>query len=221
MSSSMQITSAKKFQCEQIKYKPATTNTRGGKDVKVQLNGSNLVLQVPLMLTWGVNERDNDGRMSYDLSLQFEPNKYPSQEKALDNMKSFENKILTDGVITGYGTIDGRKVIIYSQDFTIFGGSLSEVCAEKICKIMDMAIKIGAPMIGINDSRIFPLQPAYSRLPRLKDPLIPRAAAPCGGAAHVAAVDEEATARGAARGSRSRANPAEPLHKRDGSQESP
>jgi hypothetical protein len=94
----MQITSAKKFKCEQVKYKPPTTNTRGGKDVKVQLNGSNLVLQVPLMLTWGINERDNDGRMSYDVSLQFEPGKYPSQEKALDNMKSFENKILTDGV---------------------------------------------------------------------------------------------------------------------------
>lgn len=94
----MQITSAKKFNPEQVKYKPPTTNTRGGKDVKVQLNGSNLVLQVPLMLTWGLNERDNDGRMSYDVSLQFEPNKYPAQEKALDNMKSFENKLLTDGV---------------------------------------------------------------------------------------------------------------------------
>ena len=98
MSSSMQITSAKKFNPEQVKYKPPTTNTRGGKDVKVQLNGSNLVLQVPLMLTWGLNERDNDGRMSYDVSLQFEPHKYPAQEKALDNMKSFENKLLTDGV---------------------------------------------------------------------------------------------------------------------------
>jgi hypothetical protein len=98
MSSSMQITSAKKFNPEQVKYKPPTTNTRGGKDVKVQLNGSNLVLQVPLMLTWGLNERDNDGRMSYDVSLQFEPNKYPAQERALDNMKTFENKLLTDGV---------------------------------------------------------------------------------------------------------------------------
>ena len=99
MSSSMQITSAKKFDCEQVKYKPPTTNTRGGKDVKVQLNGSNLVLQVPLMLTWGLNERDNDGRMSYDVSLQFEPHKYPAQQRALDNMKSFENKLLNDGVV--------------------------------------------------------------------------------------------------------------------------
>ncbi len=58
----------------------------------------------------------------------------------------------TDGVITGYGTIDGRKVIIFSQDFTIFGGSLSEAFAEKICKVMDMAIKTGTPIIGLNDS---------------------------------------------------------------------
>ena len=101
MSSSMQIVSAKKFKCEQVKYKPATTNQRGGKDVKVQLNGSNLVLQVPLMLTWGLNERDNDGRMSYDLALQFEPHKYPAQQKALDNIKSFENKILNDAVTNG------------------------------------------------------------------------------------------------------------------------
>lgn len=57
-----------------------------------------------------------------------------------------------DGVITGYGTIEGRLVYIYAQDFTVFGGSLSETHAEKICKIMDMAVKVGAPMIGLNDS---------------------------------------------------------------------
>lgn len=59
---------------------------------------------------------------------------------------------LTDGVITGYGTIDGRIVYVYSQDFTIFGGSLSETMARKICKVMDQALKVGAPIIGINDS---------------------------------------------------------------------
>jgi propionyl-CoA carboxylase beta chain len=59
---------------------------------------------------------------------------------------------LGDGVITGYGTIDGRLVYIFSQDFTVFGGSLSETHAEKICKIMDMAMKNGAPVIGLNDS---------------------------------------------------------------------
>lgn len=57
-----------------------------------------------------------------------------------------------DGVITGYGTINGRLVYVFAQDFTVFGGSLSETHAEKICKIMDMAVKVGAPMIGLNDS---------------------------------------------------------------------
>lgn len=57
-----------------------------------------------------------------------------------------------DGVVTGYGTINGRLVFVFSQDFTVFGGSLSETHAEKICKIMDQAIKVGAPVIGINDS---------------------------------------------------------------------
>ncbi len=59
---------------------------------------------------------------------------------------------LGDGVVTGYGTIDGRLVYIFSQDFTVFGGSLSETFAQKICKVMDKAMKVGAPLIGINDS---------------------------------------------------------------------
>ncbi|MBC7865736.1 MAG: methylmalonyl-CoA carboxyltransferase, partial [Bacteroidia bacterium] len=57
-----------------------------------------------------------------------------------------------DGVVTGYGTINGRHVYVFSQDFTIFGGSLSETHAEKICKIMELALKNGAPLIGLNDS---------------------------------------------------------------------
>lgn len=57
-----------------------------------------------------------------------------------------------DGVVTGFGTIDGRLVYVFSQDFTVFGGSLSETFAKKICKVMDMAMKVGAPVIGINDS---------------------------------------------------------------------
>jgi propionyl-CoA carboxylase beta chain len=57
-----------------------------------------------------------------------------------------------DAVVTGYGTVFGRKVFVFSQDFTIFGGSLSEVFAEKICKVMDLAVKYGCPVIGINDS---------------------------------------------------------------------
>ncbi len=57
----------------------------------------------------------------------------------------------TDGVITGWGTIDGRKVFVFSQDFTVFGGALGEVFAEKIHKLMDVALKVGAPVIGLND----------------------------------------------------------------------
>jgi propionyl-CoA carboxylase beta chain len=63
-----------------------------------------------------------------------------------------DQKVLGDSVVTGWGTIDGRLVYIFSQDFTVFGGSLGEVHAEKICKIMDMALKNGAPVIGLNDS---------------------------------------------------------------------
>ena len=59
---------------------------------------------------------------------------------------------LSDGVVTGHGTIDGRVVYVFSQDFTVFGGSLSETFARKICKVMDQAMKVGAPVIGINDS---------------------------------------------------------------------
>ncbi|MEO8762333.1 MAG: acyl-CoA carboxylase subunit beta, partial [Bacteroidia bacterium] len=63
-----------------------------------------------------------------------------------------KEKYLGDGVVTGYGTINGRLVYVFSQDFTVFGGSLSETHAEKICKIMDLAMKNGAPVIGLNDS---------------------------------------------------------------------
>ncbi len=62
-----------------------------------------------------------------------------------------ENRPYGDGVITGYGTIEGRQVCVFSQDFTIFGGSLGEVYGEKICKVMDLAIKTGCPIIGINE----------------------------------------------------------------------
>jgi len=62
-----------------------------------------------------------------------------------------ENRPYTDGVITGFGTIDGRKVCVFSQDFTVFGGALGEVFAEKIHKVMDLAASVGVPMIGLND----------------------------------------------------------------------
>ncbi len=63
-----------------------------------------------------------------------------------------KQKFLSDGVVTGHGTIDGRVVYVFAQDFTVFGGSLSETFAKKICKIMDQAMKVGAPVIGLNDS---------------------------------------------------------------------
>ena len=63
-----------------------------------------------------------------------------------------DQKVLGDGVVTGYGRIEGRLVYVFSQDFTVFGGSLSEAFAEKICKVMDLALKTGAPLIGLNDS---------------------------------------------------------------------
>ena len=63
-----------------------------------------------------------------------------------------EQQIAGDGVVTGWGTINGRPVYLYSQDFTVFGGSLSESHAEKICKIMDLAMQNGVPVIGISDS---------------------------------------------------------------------
>jgi propionyl-CoA carboxylase beta chain len=63
-----------------------------------------------------------------------------------------DQKILGDGVVTGWGRVEGRIVYVYSQDFTVFGGSLSEAHAEKICKVMDLAVRNGAPVIGLNDS---------------------------------------------------------------------
>src|ERR671913_1231696 len=68
------------------------------------------------------------------------------------NFGMLERRPYGDAVVTGYGTIFGRKVFVFSQDFTVFGGSLSEVFAEKICKVMDLALKLGCPVIGINDS---------------------------------------------------------------------
>ena len=68
------------------------------------------------------------------------------------NFGMMDRRPYGDAVVTGYGTVFGRKVFVFSQDFTVFGGSLSEVFAEKICKVMDLAVKYGCPLIGINDS---------------------------------------------------------------------
>src|SRR6476469_1131900 len=63
-----------------------------------------------------------------------------------------QNRPYGDGVVTGYGTVDGRTVAVFAQDFTVFGGSLGEVFGEKICKVMDFAMKVGCPVVGLNDS---------------------------------------------------------------------
>src|SRR5581483_2001766 len=90
------------------------------------------------------------------LELLLDPGSFEETD-ALATHRSSEfgldrQKILGDGVVTGYGRVDGRTVCVFSQDFTVFGGSLSEAYGEKICKIMDTALKIGAPVIGLNDS---------------------------------------------------------------------
>ena len=94
------ITKAKTFDPSQVTYKAPTTNKRGGKAVQVQLNGQPLVLQIPLMLTWGVNERvdEDSGRVSYDMALQFQPDKHTSIAKFLDAMKGLEEKVKSDCV---------------------------------------------------------------------------------------------------------------------------
>src|SRR5690606_11092532 len=71
--------------------------------------------------------------------------------RLLAHTSGIEERPYTDGVITGWGTIDDRKVFVFSQDFTVFGGDLGEVFAEKIHKMMDLALSVGAPVIGLND----------------------------------------------------------------------
>jgi propionyl-CoA carboxylase beta chain len=90
------------------------------------------------------------------LDLLLDPGSFSELDKFVTHRASdfgmAEKKILGDGVVTGYGTIDGRQVFVFAQDFTVFGGSLSGAYAQKICKIMDLAMRVGAPVIGLNDS---------------------------------------------------------------------
>src|SRR3984893_5406741 len=90
------------------------------------------------------------------LELLFDPDSFEEWDMFVEHRSHdfdmAEQKIPGDGVVTGPGTVNGRLVFVFSQDFTVFGGSLSEAHAEKICKVMDQAMKVGAPVIGINDS---------------------------------------------------------------------
>src|ERR1700732_4373595 len=79
-----------------------------------------------------------------------------------------------DGVVTGYGTVDGRPVCVFSQDFTVFGGSLGEVYGEKIVKIMDHALKTGCPVIGINDGGGARIQAGVGAPGRFGEPFLPK-----------------------------------------------
>ncbi len=90
------------------------------------------------------------------IDLLLDPGSFQELDKFVTHRSSdfgmAERKILGDGVVTGYGAIEGRKVFVFAQDFTVFGGSLSGAYAQKICKIMDLATRVGAPVIGLNDS---------------------------------------------------------------------
>ena len=87
------------------------------------------------------------------LALLLDPGSFIELDAFVTNRDAAaEHSFLGDGVVTGHGEIDGRAVFVFSQDFTVYGGSLSEAYAEKICKVMDLALKVGAPIIGLNDS---------------------------------------------------------------------
>src|ERR1700728_767141 len=90
------------------------------------------------------------------LELLFDPGSFEEWDMFVEHRSHdfamAEQKIPGDGVVTGHGTINGRLVFAFSQDFTVFGGALSEAHAEKICKVMDKAVLVGAPIVGLNDS---------------------------------------------------------------------
>src|SRR5262245_20387222 len=90
------------------------------------------------------------------VTLLVDPGSFEELDKFVvhrcDDFGMETQRVPGDGVITGHGTIDGRPVFLFAQDFTVFGGSLSETYAQKICKVMDLAMKVGAPIVGLNDS---------------------------------------------------------------------
>ncbi|OGU02233.1 MAG: methylmalonyl-CoA carboxyltransferase [Gemmatimonadetes bacterium RBG_16_66_8] len=90
------------------------------------------------------------------IDLLVDPGSFVEQDRFVTHRSTdfglADQRILGDGVVTGYGAVDGRLVYVFAQDFTVFGGSLAEAHAEKICKIMDTAVRVGAPIVGLNDS---------------------------------------------------------------------
>ena len=102
-SSQTLIVKAKEFTPSKVTYDAPETNKRGGKNIKLRLNGQPIVLQFPLMLTWGVNEwvDEQGGYSKYDMQLQFDPNSSSSQRKFLNAMVEFEDKIKNDAILFG------------------------------------------------------------------------------------------------------------------------
>ena len=105
-----------------------------------------------------IEQQHNRGKLSARerISLLMDPNTFKELDTFVTHRTTEfglgDQKVLGDAVVTGYGKVDGRQVFVYAQDFTVFGGSLSEVVSEKICKVMDLAGKTGCPVVGINDS---------------------------------------------------------------------
>jgi len=134
----------------QLEERRARARAGGGKArVKAQHNRGKLTARERLDLLL-----DPDSFEEWDMFVE-----HRSTEFNMD-----KNVIPGDGVVVGHGNINGRLVFVYSQDFTVFGGSVSETHAEKICKIMDQAIKVGAPIIGLNDSGGARIQEGVSSL---------------------------------------------------------
>ena len=134
----------------QLEERRARARAGGGKArVKAKHDRGKLTARERLDLL-----RDPDSFEEWDMFVE-----HRSTEFNMD-----KNFVPGDGVVVGHGNINGRLVFVYSQDFTVFGGSLSETHAEKICKIMDQAIKVGAPIIGLNDSGGARIQEGVSSL---------------------------------------------------------
>jgi len=135
---------------KELERKRAAARAGGGeKRVKAQHGKGKLTARERIELLL-----DPDSFEEYDMFVEHRCNDF-----GMDKQKT-----PGDGVVTGHGTINGRLVFVFSQDFTVFGGSLSETHAEKICKIMDQAIKVGAPVIGLNDSGGARIQEGVSSL---------------------------------------------------------
>jgi propionyl-CoA carboxylase beta chain len=101
-----------------------------------------------------IEEQHRKGKLTARerIDLLLDPGSFQETGMFVTSRGLGEEQILGDGVITGFGHINGRLVYVFSQDFTVFGGSLGEAHAEKICKLMDLAMRNGAPVIGLNDS---------------------------------------------------------------------